>query len=122
MPITIRFFSWEWINRFPFISYGKNSFGISPRIWNGLRTYTEVPLYVARSTDHEAPHYEILSTLLLLSPSSSKYFCQLLLLSHPPRSLLLNVKAKPGTELGYTYTPVIRNLQYHTEDASGSPH
>jgi hypothetical protein len=21
-------------------------FGISPRIWNGLRTYTEVPLYV----------------------------------------------------------------------------
>jgi hypothetical protein len=21
-------------------------FGISPRIWNGLRTYTEVPLYL----------------------------------------------------------------------------
>jgi hypothetical protein len=21
-------------------------FGISPRIWNGLRTYTEVPLYI----------------------------------------------------------------------------
>jgi hypothetical protein len=24
-------------------------FGISPRIWNGLRTYTEVPLYVGAS-------------------------------------------------------------------------
>jgi hypothetical protein len=25
-------------------------FGISPRIWNGLRTYTEVPLYYAMKT------------------------------------------------------------------------
>jgi hypothetical protein len=32
MPITIGFFSWERINRFPFISYGKNSFGICP-VW-----------------------------------------------------------------------------------------
>jgi hypothetical protein len=28
MPITIGFFSWERINHFPFISYGKYSFGI----------------------------------------------------------------------------------------------
>ena len=28
MPITIGFFSWEKINHFPFISYGKNLFGI----------------------------------------------------------------------------------------------
>jgi hypothetical protein len=32
MPITIRFFSWERINHFPFISYGKISFGIRP-VW-----------------------------------------------------------------------------------------
>jgi hypothetical protein len=32
MPITIGFFSWERINNFPFISYGKNSFGIRP-VW-----------------------------------------------------------------------------------------
>jgi hypothetical protein len=32
MPITIGFFSWERINHFPFISYGKNSFGIRP-VW-----------------------------------------------------------------------------------------
>ena len=30
MPITIGFFSWERINHFPFIFYGKNSFGIRP--------------------------------------------------------------------------------------------
>jgi hypothetical protein len=32
MPITIYFFSWERINHFPFISYGKNSFSIRP-VW-----------------------------------------------------------------------------------------
>jgi hypothetical protein len=32
MPITIGFFSWERIKHFPFISYGKNSFGIRP-VW-----------------------------------------------------------------------------------------
>jgi hypothetical protein len=32
MPITIGFFSWERINHFTFISYGKNSFGIRP-VW-----------------------------------------------------------------------------------------
>jgi hypothetical protein len=32
MPITIGFFSWERINNFRFISYGKNSFGIRP-VW-----------------------------------------------------------------------------------------
>jgi hypothetical protein len=32
MAITIGFFSWERINHFPFISYGKNSFGIRP-VW-----------------------------------------------------------------------------------------
>jgi hypothetical protein len=32
MPITIGFFSWERINHFPFISYGKNLFGIRP-VW-----------------------------------------------------------------------------------------
>jgi hypothetical protein len=32
MPIIIGFFSWERINHFPFISYGKNSFGIHP-VW-----------------------------------------------------------------------------------------
>jgi hypothetical protein len=32
MPITIGFFSWERINHFPFISYGKNSFSIRP-VW-----------------------------------------------------------------------------------------
>jgi hypothetical protein len=32
MPITIGFFSWEWINHFHFISYGKNLFGIRP-VW-----------------------------------------------------------------------------------------
>jgi hypothetical protein len=32
MPITIGFFSWERINHIPFISYGKNSFGIRP-VW-----------------------------------------------------------------------------------------
>jgi hypothetical protein len=26
------FFPWEWINHFPFISYGKNLFGIRP-VW-----------------------------------------------------------------------------------------
>jgi hypothetical protein len=30
MPITTGFFPWERINHFPFISYGKNSFGIRP--------------------------------------------------------------------------------------------
>jgi hypothetical protein len=33
MPITMGFFSWERINHFPFISYGKNSFGIHP-VWH----------------------------------------------------------------------------------------
>jgi hypothetical protein len=47
MPITIEcFFHGNGLIILPFISYGKNSFGISPRIWIGLRTYTEVPLYV----------------------------------------------------------------------------
>jgi hypothetical protein len=32
MPITIGFFSWEWVNHFPFISYGKNLFGVHP-VW-----------------------------------------------------------------------------------------
>jgi hypothetical protein len=33
MPITIGFsFSWEQINHFPFIYYGKNLFGIRP-VW-----------------------------------------------------------------------------------------
>jgi hypothetical protein len=32
MPITVGFFSWERINHFHFISYGKNSFGIRP-VW-----------------------------------------------------------------------------------------
>jgi hypothetical protein len=32
MPISIGFFSWERINQFPIISYGKNSFGIRP-VW-----------------------------------------------------------------------------------------
>jgi hypothetical protein len=29
-------------------------FGISPRIWNGLGTYTEVPLYVMRQVVTDA--------------------------------------------------------------------
>jgi hypothetical protein len=29
--------------------------GISPRIWNGLRTYTEVPLYVLILSSHLCP-------------------------------------------------------------------
>jgi hypothetical protein len=32
MPIKIGFFSWERIIHFPFISYGKNLFGIRP-VW-----------------------------------------------------------------------------------------
>jgi hypothetical protein len=32
MPITIGLFSWERINHFPFISYGKSSFDIRP-VW-----------------------------------------------------------------------------------------
>jgi hypothetical protein len=32
MPITIGFFSWERSNYFPFIYYGKNSFGIR-HVW-----------------------------------------------------------------------------------------
>jgi hypothetical protein len=32
MPIKIGFFPWEGINHFPFIYYGKNSFGIRP-VW-----------------------------------------------------------------------------------------
>jgi hypothetical protein len=51
MPITIRFFHGNELIIFPLFLMGKIRlgyvlFGISPRIWNGLRTYTEVPLYV----------------------------------------------------------------------------
>jgi hypothetical protein len=32
-------------------------FGISPRIWNGLRTYTEVPLYKDPVRTSQETHY-----------------------------------------------------------------
>jgi hypothetical protein len=81
MPITIGYFSWERINHFPFIFYGKNSCGISPRIWNGLMTYTEVPLYflnpyvwhVYSCSKREAlPHYTS-----RLPPGTESYFTDL---------------------------------------------
>jgi hypothetical protein len=51
MPITLGFlFRGNGLIIFPLFLIGKIRlvyvlFGISPRIWNGLRTYTEVPLY-----------------------------------------------------------------------------
>jgi hypothetical protein len=51
MPITIAFFfHGNGLIIFPLFLMGKIClvyvlFGISPRIWNGIRTYTEVPLY-----------------------------------------------------------------------------
>jgi hypothetical protein len=49
MPITIGFFYGNELIIFLLFLMGKIRlvyflFGISPRIWNGLRTYTEVPL------------------------------------------------------------------------------
>jgi hypothetical protein len=52
MPITIEFFfHGNGLINFPLFLMGKIRlvyvlFGISPRIWNELRTYTEVPLYM----------------------------------------------------------------------------
>jgi hypothetical protein len=51
MPITIGFFHGNGLIIFSLFLMGKIRsayflFGISPRIWNGLRTYTEVPLYI----------------------------------------------------------------------------
>jgi hypothetical protein len=63
MPITIGFFfSWERINHFPFISYGKNLFGIRP-VW-----YKSKDLEQIKDVYRGTPVY---ITLLCLSPGSS---------------------------------------------------
>jgi hypothetical protein len=53
-------------------------FGISPRIWNGLRTYTEVPLYLMRFTYKQLQIFLFLTELReLMAKQLGKYPVQI---------------------------------------------